>query len=115
MPEWVHRPISALGGNTAEGESKVLGRPEFDPLTVMIREAAQNSWDARLKDEEGPVRFSVEHKTIQGDVAEAWKGLFGSHGGDHVPATGLRTEESWSVLFVSDRGTTGLGGPTRAD
>ena len=38
------------GGMGARGVKKSLGKPKLHPLELMVREAAQNSWDARLDD-----------------------------------------------------------------
>ncbi|MGA4814638.1 hypothetical protein ACPA9J_01190 [Pseudomonas aeruginosa] len=42
-------PFSPTGGAAAEGVSNQLGCPRADRFTLLIREAIQNSWDARLR------------------------------------------------------------------
>src|SRR5262245_20870155 len=67
----------------AEGFGKLLGRPHLDPLTVLIRETAQNSWDARLPG--STVRFAVDGFTLDDDQ---WSALAFDVFGD-VPEEGL--------------------------
>lgn len=100
----------------AKGFSKLLGRPRLDPLTVLVRETAQNSWDARCSDDE-TVRFGIVGRRFTPDQvsclrnrvfpeAERIDGLAIAPCLDGGQSTGLH---------VFDRGTKGLGGPTRAD
>lgn len=111
---WWSQPFPPEGGQTAEGIKKQLGRPSLDEYAVLLRESVQNSWDARL-DDSTAVDFRVSLRRL-GTNALAWR----RHLSDtEVPgALGgvLRSlhSETW-VLFLSDRGTTGLGGPLRSD
>lgn len=109
---WWSQPFAAEGSSTSEGIKNLLGRPDLDPLVVLVREAAQNSWDARRGDF---VDFSIDVRRL-GARAGAWQHLL-------LPEpdllTGMRLAENLApdsmVVRVSDRGTTGLGGPIRAD
>ncbi|MER7506240.1 hypothetical protein AB0L05_35785 [Nonomuraea pusilla] len=77
-----------------------------------MREAAQNSWDARLPD--GVVEFRVDVRVL-GDDVHTWRDLLlpGPPNQSNVGLdTALRPETV--VLVVSDRNTRGLGGPLRA-
>ncbi|MCV7525051.1 hypothetical protein [Micrococcus luteus] len=112
MTQWWSQKFAAEGAAAAEGIAKQLGKPELDPLTILVREAAQNSWDAR----ESPcVEFTLDLHRL-GDRAEAWRGVLGSGpvAEAGVPIGGILTPDSY-VLVISDRGTRGLGGPLRAD
>ena len=40
-PRWFAQPVPPLGAITSEGIKNPLGRPAFDRLTVLVREAAQ--------------------------------------------------------------------------
>ncbi|MEV0135414.1 hypothetical protein AB0H83_44070 [Dactylosporangium sp. NPDC050688] len=87
---------------------------------ILVREAAQNSWDAKLGDR--PVRFRLDLATVLPQHANAWRDLLleGAPYSDQFPLRALlRGKEGGSTivrtLTVSDRGTKGLGGPTRAD
>lgn len=114
--KWIPEPKPPAGGLAAEGFYKLLGRPRLDPLTVLVRETAQNSWDARLGDE-APVNFSIqgwvldesERRALREDVfVEAGK----------AKGTSLAAQLARPVLlglYITDRNTKGLGGPLQAD
>lgn len=114
-PRWCSQLVPPMGAISAQGIKNQLGRPAFDRLVVLIREAAQNSWDAR-ETAGDPVRFELDLNTMSGIHAERWRATMGEGAPDleHLP---LRESLAgpFSVLFVSDRGTRGLGGSTRAD
>jgi hypothetical protein len=109
---WWSQPFAPEGSAAAEGIVKQLGQPALDPLTVLVREAAQNSWDAHRPD--GVVGFTVDVRVL-GHWASAWRELL-------LPGprseSGVKMEhalDSESILIVvSDRNTVGLGGPLRA-
>lgn len=112
MSTWWSQKFAAEGAATAEGISRQLGKPHLEPLTILVRESAQNSWDAKESD---AVRFSISLRRL-GERAEDWRSVLGS---------GLPPEASIDlhgalapenlVAIISDRGTRGLGGPVRAD
>lgn len=105
--------VRGPGDLDGTGASRLLGTPNVPLSTVLIRETAQNSWDARLG--VGPVSFAVHLRTLSAyETGILRERIFT---GD---ATGLRLRETLDqeavrVLEVSDRGTTGLGGPVRND
>jgi hypothetical protein len=105
-----------MGAINAEGIKNQLGRPSLDRFVVLVREAAQNSWDAADPERDGPVQFDVDLCELDETRAEAWRRLLltDAPAAEHLP---LRKTllEPLTILFVSDRGTVGLGGPTRAD
>lgn len=110
---------SALGNLASEGMQNQLGRPRLDPLTVLIRESVQNSWDAH--DPEHPhIRYEVD--LIEADAARL-EVLDASVFAATPPNFSIREriEEAREggpplhLLVLSDRETSGLGGPTRAD
>lgn len=110
---WWSQPVAAEGSTKSEGIKRQLGKPRLDPLTVLIRETAQNSCDAAVG--EGDIDFAVDLKRLSGNLLENWRDFL-------LPepvGSGLNIENVFSrdptVLTVSDRGTTGLGGPLRAD
>lgn len=111
---WWSQPFPPEGGQTAEGIKKQLGRPSLDEYAVLLRESVQNSWDARL-DDAVPVDFRVSLQRL-GRHALAWRTYLG---GAQLPGKSgdvlrLLHSDSW-VVILSDRGTTGLGGPMRSD
>lgn len=117
---WWSQPFRPDGGIAAEGLRNQLGQPSLSVLTVLVREAAQNSWDARLT--EGDVRFTLELGHLDADARQAWRSAL-TPGAPQRPVDepGLRSisdylaQESVPFLAVSDRGSSGLGGPTRSD
>lgn len=101
------------GDLDGKGASRLLGTPNVPLSTVLIRETAQNSWDARLGAD--PVSFAVHLRTLSEDETRVLRARILP--GD---ATGLNLRETLSksevrVLEISDRGTKGLGGPVRND
>ena len=114
-PRWWSQPFPPTGAITSEGIRNQLGRPPVDPLTVFVRETAQNSWDARLPGV--PTVYRLELTTVAPAHRPAWERLLTPPPqirsflriGDAVRQPNLR------LLSVADRGTKGLGGPTRAD
>lgn len=116
-------PRPAHGGLAAEGALNLLGRPELDPLVVLIREAAQNSWDAR-RQESGPVRFSIDLRragaasrkalteSVFSDLPPRGLGLQGETVAELADAL---ADDNLHLLTLTDSGTKGLGGPIRAD
>lgn len=109
--------VRPTGNIVSEGVLNQLGRPRMDRLTLLVREAGQNSWDARAADAT-TVQFAVDlyalseaQRHILRDTIfrQLPSGVRLEEALDHVPASPLR------LLAISDRGTRGLGGPTRAD
>jgi hypothetical protein len=114
---WFSQAFPPDGASTAEGIRNQLGRPRLDPLTILVRESAQNSWDARLPDSRQPVDYAIDLRTISPSRAPTWRALLSRNapGVDHLPLRKSLGQPTLRVLTVSDRGTSGLGGPTRAD
>ncbi|PJJ72950.1 hypothetical protein CLV46_2529 [Diaminobutyricimonas aerilata] len=111
-PRWWSQPFAPEGSAAAEGIANQLGRPSLDPLEILVREAAQNSWDARIGLK--PVEFRVSLQRL-GARAAVWNELLtpGPAGESIQDLSASLTEDSL-MLVVSDRGTAGLGGPMRA-
>ncbi|WP_158710238.1 hypothetical protein [Streptomyces sp. NRRL F-5126] len=117
-PRWFSQPYPPEGASAAEGIRNQLGRPALDLLTILVRESAQNSWDARLGQTAGPVDYRMDMWTVGPAHAAAWRALLLEGAPARVEDFPLRKvlrQGSIPVLAVSDRGTRGLGGPTRAD
>lgn len=110
-------PFQPSGSMAGEGVRKLLGTPSVSRLRVMIREAGQNSWDARSADE--GVSLQVHLRTLtraQGDMLrdEVFASLPDSAGSADLLRQALSVEAP-VLLEVADFGTRGLAGPTRAD
>ncbi|MGO4200617.1 hypothetical protein AB4Z09_02455 [Rhodococcus sp. TAF43] len=111
---WESQMYPPHGATAAEGIRNQLGRPALNYLTVLVREAAQNSWDARS--DTRPVDFRIELNDLGAGMAPVWRRLL-EPTAPTVSQLPLRQSlaKPIRVLSVSDRGTKGLGGPTRAD
>lgn len=107
--------FSATGGAAAEGVSNQLGRPHADRFTLLIREAVQNSWDARIAPA-GGVAFHVDGHLLDPSARQA----LATQVFAEVPAAvdvraRLLADSDFPVIAVSDFGTRGLSGPTRGN
>lgn len=114
-PSWFSQPFSPAGGITAEGLRNQLGRPELSVLTVLVREAAQNSWDAK---ESRRVRFTLDLRAVGPSHMPAWRELLRGaprESGALQSLNEVLRRPTIRYLAVVDRGTSGLGGPTRSD
>ncbi|TQS26109.1 hypothetical protein [Microbispora sp. KK1-11] len=114
---WFSQPFPPEGASVAEGIRNQLGRPELDLLTILIRESAQNSWDARLRHRPQPVDYAISMWTVSPAHAGAWRELLLQNAppNEHLPIRQSLKPALIRVMAISDRGTTGLRGPTRAD
>lgn len=104
---WFPKQFKA-GDMDGTGGDRLLGRTDLSALEVLIRETAQNSWDARvdgratryganLRRVDFRLRSDIDRLLSEGDQAS------GKH---RVPRA-----ENLHVLEVFDRGTSGLDGP----
>ena len=57
-------PTSATGGLAAEGVINQLGRPDIEPLEVLVREAVQNCWDAKRPRPSRRSRVEIGRRTL---------------------------------------------------
>jgi hypothetical protein len=117
---WYSQPFPPAGSISAEGIKRTLGKPPIPWPAILVRESAQNSWDARLGNR--PVNFSLDLAIVSPQHANAWRSLLleGAPHSDKFPLRRSLRGREWHsaiirTLTVSDRGTKGLGGPTRAD
>lgn len=114
-------PFSATGNITSEGLRNQLGRPRLDRLALLMREAVQNAWDAKANDSKQVV-FGVELRTftlkqhkLLADSIFAHRPPTANCGEGSLALAETLERTDLRVLTLFDRGTTGLGGPTRAD
>lgn len=106
---WWSQPFPPDGGAAADTLARVLGG---EGAVTLVREAAQNSWDARLPG--ARVRFGAHLSTLSGGTLSAWRQIVGPL--PYAPQGGSPLDHpSVRLLRVSDRGTGGLGGPLRAN
>ena len=114
-PAWFAQRYPPGGAVAGDGIQKQLGTPQLDPLEVLVREAAQNSWDAKLSAERS-ISFCLYFSTLRDEKLHRWRTTVGE--GEHLDTFQLQEvlrDDEVTVLTVSDRRTTGLGGPTRSD
>lgn len=95
------------------GTKKLLGTPDLARTEILVRETAQNSWDAR--GQAPSIDFVLNLRRLQSDTIfelrdRIFTGSVRQLGLDKL----LSSDEIW-VLEVVDRGTTGLQGPIRND
>jgi hypothetical protein len=107
-------PYRPEGNIDARAARRALGHPpQLGPWALLLRETLQNSWDARSGDD---ITYRVDawFPTVtqhQALASEVFQRLPPSKAmGGQKP-----TDRELPVLVISDHGTRGLGGPTRAD
>lgn len=109
---WFPKKFSA-GDLDGVGAKRLLGTPDMPPASVLVRETAQNSWDAKgISD---TIQFVLNLRELKQPTIEVLRQrIFTAD----APKTGLtellKRDRVWA-LEVSDRGTVGLGGPLRND
>lgn len=109
--------VPPTGAISAPGALNALGRPAMDFWDLFVRETVQNSWDAKLPGYAGPVRYDVSIRALSGTQSKfllenvvRWVPNDGNDGQWEA-----LLEDGQTAVCVSDWGTTGLGGSTRAD
>ena len=105
--------VSESGRNNLESLQSQVVRSPLSNLTILMREFAQNSWDARLKGSEP--RLHVQGLELSEQQAGALaENVFTGH--ERSGATALskwlkgRNRSPHAALVISDWGTIGLGG-----
>ena len=112
-------PNPPSGSITAEGLLNTMGRPKLSATEMLIRESLQNSWDAGRVEGVQP-HYAIRLFTPTAEQMEAHRRFFTDRPkGETCPVSrGLDhffSSETPVLMEISDRGTVGLGGPTRAD
>lgn len=107
--DWFPKQFSQ-GDIDGQGARRLLGQPNVPLSSVLVRETAQNSWDAKTKD---ALTFVLNLRRLS---AREHGALFGHVLSDGVYQLGAAAPvgDAW-VLEVADRGTIGLVGPIRND
>ena len=111
--ECYSEPYNATGGLAAIGVLNQLGRPDTEPLEVLVREAVQNCWDAKRPDS-AQIRVDIGRLTLD----QVGVSFLRNHVLVNPPpglALGDEMREGMHTLYFADFGTHGLAGPTRAD
>jgi len=106
--------VGVLGGLTGKGAMKVLGSPSQNLLETVVREAVQNSWDARRDD--SPVTFGIKAFKLGRSQREAIADALQQGTAQTPPVLELPgTREDFDAVAIYDRGTRGLRGRPVAD
>ena len=114
---WIPEENGEAGGFEATGFLSILGQPKLRPVELLVRETAQNSWDARIGKLTVSMEFSgincdsndIAHDTLRNEVflnrpsKNIFPGLSTSLDKREIP-----------LLIVRDWNSHGLGGPTSA-
>lgn len=110
---WWSQPFAAEGSTASEGIRRQLGKPLLDPLTVLVRETAQNSCDAGLPGKE--IDYAVRLRNLSGNQLTAWRKFLLPEPSGSLLGLAAAMDRNPLIMTIADRGTTGLGGPLRAD
>jgi len=109
---WFPKPFGP-GDLDGVGAKRLLGTPDLEPAWVLVRETAQNSWDARGTSPS--IDFTMNLRELDQETVNLLRERIFT---GHAPRTGLKellSQDTVWALEVSDRGTVGLGGPIRND
>lgn len=104
--DWFPKRFSP-GDMDASGGDRLLGKTELSRLAVLIRESAQNSWDAR-RDGARPL-YGVNLRRTGFRFREDLATLLSEGRLDELEQ--LKRRANFRVLEIYDRGTEGLDGP----
>ncbi|SPU43568.1 Uncharacterised protein [Brevundimonas diminuta] len=111
-------PFAPSGGLAGDGARRLLGTPSLTQLQTLLREAGQNSWDARKGE---AIRICIRVRTLTDEETAVLQGQVFAD----MPVIDDETDlllplrnagsTPVRVLEIADFGTWGLSGPTRAD
>lgn len=110
--------VPPTGGLHADGFANILGRPALDPLTLVLREAGQNIWDARIRAPGTPPPVMlVRVRTLTKGESGEFRRAFSSGDPrsaeplvDDALSRQLAIDAPVRVLEICDFGTQGLSG-----
>ncbi|HEX7351361.1 hypothetical protein [Brachybacterium sp.] len=104
--QWFPKRFSP-GDMDASGGDRLLGKTELSRLAVVVRETAQNSWDARRPN--GRPVFGVSLRRTDFRLREDIATLLSE--GRIKDLNTLSRRSNFRILEIYDRGTKGLDGP----
>lgn len=104
--DWYPKEFRA-GDTDGKINKSLLGKSNLTPLEILIRETAQNSWDARLKD--SIPSYSISLRTINGDALRLSE-IFPITDQD-TNFSSVLSRRQLQAIEISDRNTVGLDGP----
>ena len=113
-------PFRRDGNISAEGASKLLGRPSLSPLELLLRETLQNSWDASIGEKNDIPSFKIRVRNLNEIERLKFQSFFSElppNEANESVHKGLKeffNKSNQVVLEICDFGTRGLGGPFSA-
>lgn len=110
--EWFPKAFGA-GDTDGKGAKRMLGQPDVNLQNLLVRETAQNSWDAACPGEI-PV-FEIRHRVLDADVRDVLTWNVFRSASKELGLLQALGEPTLEAIEIVDRGTKGLGGPTRND
>ncbi len=103
--------VGDYGNITGDGLGNLLGAPKLEPLELLVREAVQNSWDARKRDSDENIEFKLDFRQLSSDERAFLNSAILRN---YPPELAhLRNQDEIEALIVADRNTRGLAGPIR--
>lgn len=118
MGLWSER-FQPTGSTDARVSKRAIGKSHISFWSLFLRESLQNSWDARLSRENGPIDFIVAAHTLDAERTSMLRDrvitAFPPDASTRSSLEGAFKSDTLPVLTVTDRHTRGLGGPMRAD
>jgi hypothetical protein len=113
----VSEPVPESGGFIGFGVTRLLGTPKMDDLVLLVRESVQNSWDARVPaSSSGTVNYSIDLYTLNKKQLRTLRtNVFAEVPEGGLDLSPVLDHSDVKVAVVTDTGTAGLNGPTRAN
>lgn len=112
MPTFTLRSerFAAEGSISAGAIRRNMGRSTLDPISLLVREAVQNAWDARIDRAGGGVSFSLHLGTLDRKTSDTLRRTVFK---DLPPEHPLKDHlgSGTGILCFKDTGTVGLNGP----
>ncbi|WBU38029.1 hypothetical protein [Homoserinibacter sp. YIM 151385] len=107
LMQWFPKRFAPGDMDSSSGE-RLLGRTELSPLEILIRETAQNSWDAAI--EGGRPAYGLSLRSLDSTTRDTLRDLLIGPGRPDVDSTLYDR-----AVEIFDRGTCGLDGPVTLD
>ncbi len=110
--DWVPKPFRD-GDIAGEGAKKLLGT-SLEVPSLLLRETAQNSWDARVGNGIVP-EYQMRFTTLNAARMSVLRDMVMPRTAPDSSLSGTVRKSRLPAIEIHDRGTTGLDGPTRND
>ena len=112
--DWQPEEYSATGNVASRGSKKLLGKPTLDPLELMIREAVQNSCDAKILDDQ-QIEFNIYVNKFTKDQLSYLNSFIFRDSPNDLDFKNHLVEKNNYHIILEDKFTIGLNGPSRAN